>query len=128
MGRKGSCHLCKYRNGRVVDLRGHDEHWIASLDRMDIRRMNMNEGITITDTGATITGNMVQCKYRLPCRYCELKKEICTADNPITITPTWTTPLTNPTLTPLITPAPLTVPTPLATPIEITCSIERKKE
>jgi len=26
-----------YRNGRVVNLRDNDEHWIASLDRMDIR-------------------------------------------------------------------------------------------
>ena len=26
-----------YRNGRVVNLRDHDERWIASLDRMDIR-------------------------------------------------------------------------------------------
>lgn len=37
MGRKGSCHLRMYRNGRVVNLRDNDERWIASLDRMDIR-------------------------------------------------------------------------------------------
>ena len=66
----------------------------------------MNESITITDTGTY--GIMTQCKYRLPCGYCELKKEICTVDNPITITPSWTMPLTSQT--------------------EVTCSAEGKAE
>lgn len=66
----------------------------------------MNEATTITGTGTY--GIMTTCKYRLPCGYCELKKETCTADNPITILPTWTTPLT--------------------TPTEVTCSVERTRQ
>lgn len=65
----------------------------------------MNEATTITGTGTY--GIMTTCKYRLPCGYCELKKEICTVDNPMTILPTLTTPLTT---------------------LTGTCSAEREKE
>lgn len=52
---------------------------------------------------------MTSCKYMLPCGYCELKKEMCSVNEPFRITPTWTMPMT--------------------TPIEITtCSVERKEE
>ena len=77
--------------------------------KMDRKESIMYEGIT--GTGAY--GIVTTCKYRLPCGYCELKKGICTAENPITITPTWTTP---------------TWTMPMTTPTDITCSAERKEE
>ena len=36
------------------------------------------------------------CKYSLPCGWCELKKEQCCVNNPITVTP-WITPNAVPT-------------------------------
>ena len=49
---------------------------------------------------------MSSCKFLLPCGRCEMTKKICTADNPMTITPTWTA----------------------TTPTEVTCSAERREE
>ena len=62
----------------------------------------------IDSTGTGSYAIMATCKYYLPCGYCELKKRICTADNPMTVTPTWEIPQ--------------------AVPTEVTCSAERKEE
>lgn len=32
---------------------------------------------------------MTSCKYMLPCGYCELKKEMCSLNEPFTVTQTW---------------------------------------
>lgn len=60
------------------------------------------------NTGNGLHVFMTTCKYRLPCGYCELKKELCMADNPMMTTPIWTDSYNNPS--------------------QITCSVERKEK
>lgn len=72
----------------------------------------------------TYSTTTLECKYLLPCRLCELKKEKCTQLGSTTINPAWTIPMptihqTNPILT---------IPTPTIRPTDITCSAERKEE